>query len=116
VPPPGPRRRLTWSLLVEESPEGEEVRRLSGRLGAPTVATLTRVVDEALAAGTVRLRLDCRQVEYVSSAGIAALDLAAERLAQAGGALTLSGLHESVRVSLEVSGAGARLDWSDALP
>jgi anti-anti-sigma factor len=98
---------------VEKSPAGEEVREVSGRLGAPTVAALARVVDEALAKGTVRLRLDCRQVDYISSAGIAALDRAAERLTQAGGALTLCGLHEAVRVSLEISGAGARLARSD---
>jgi stage II sporulation protein AA (anti-sigma F factor antagonist) len=101
---------------VEESPAGAEVRRLSGRLGAPTVAALTRVVDEALAAGTVHLRLDCSRVEYVSSAGLAALEHAAERMRQAGGALVLRGLHEAVQVSLEVSAAGARLDWTDALP
>ena len=107
------RRRLTWPLLVEAS-QGPpaEVLMLSGRLSAPTAATLSRVVDEALTAGRLRVVLDCSGVDYISSAGIAALERAAERMTHAGGALVLCRLHESVRVSLEVSGAGSQLDWT----
>jgi anti-sigma B factor antagonist len=93
-----------------------ETLTLSGRLGAPTAGALTQALDEVVRSGRARVVLDCSRVEYVSSAGLAVLEDAAERMKQAGGALVLRGLNEAVRVSLEVSTAGAQLDWTDAPP
>ena len=93
-----------------------ETLRLSGRLGAPTAGALTRALDEVVRSGRTQVVLDCSRVDYVSSAGLAALEGAAERMREAGGALVLRGFHDAVRASLEVSAAGARLDWIDAPP
>jgi anti-anti-sigma factor len=118
VPPSASdRRRLTWSLQVDRDPRDQpDVLRLSGRLGAPTVGDLNRVMDEVVRSGHRQVVLDCSGVDYVSSAGIAGLERAADRMRTVGGGLILRGLHDAVRVSLEVSGARGRLDWSDAPP
>jgi anti-anti-sigma factor len=102
---------------VDRDPQDEpDVLRLSGRLGAPTAGDLQRVLDEVVRSGGRQVVLDCRGVDYISSAGIAGLERAAERMRTVGGALILRGLHDAVRVSLEVSGARGRLNWSDAAP
>ena len=104
------RRRLAWSLAIarEALPEGLVVF-VTGRLGAPTSVRLASALDEIVSAGHSRLLLDLSGVDYLSSSGLAVVEMTAARLKDSGGILVLCGLQEPVRVSFEVSGAAGHL-------
>lgn len=103
--------RLRWAVRIEaaDHPEGHALL-ITGRLGSTTTAQLAEALEAALAAGHVRVVLDCSGVDYISSAGLAVLERADDRLRAGGGALLLTGLQEAVRVAFEVSGAGSRFE------
>jgi anti-anti-sigma factor len=92
---------------------------LSGRLDSETArdfeATLTATLDRGVRA----LALDLSGLEYVSSAGLRVLLLAAKRTKAEGAPFTLFGLQPQVAKVLEVSGFAKILpitaDRQDAL-
>ncbi len=75
-----------------------------GRLDSVSSSELERVVVARLDAGERRLAIDMAGVEYVSSAGLRVLLLAAKRLKPPAGALVLCGIGPSVRTVLELAG------------
>lgn len=115
VPPPAASgRRLVWSLeIVRRDRPDVHVLAASGRIGAATAPALADALREAVATGHRRLLIDCGGVDYISGAGLAVIEQASDELRRAGGSLALCGLREAVRVSFEVSGAGAGLDFAD---
>ncbi|MCC7180556.1 MAG: STAS domain-containing protein [Acidobacteria bacterium] len=109
-----PRRRLVWSLEIarRDRPDAH-VLAAAGRIGTATAPAMAGALKEAIAAGHRRLLVDCSGVDYISGAGLAVIEQARAELHSAGGSLVLCGLREAVRVSFEVSGAGAGLDFAD---
>ena len=77
---------------------------VTGRLGVDTSGTLIEVLLEAMSDGNRRILVDLHGVDYMSSAGLLALDAAAGRMHQAGGVLVLCAACEPVRLVLEMSG------------
>jgi anti-anti-sigma factor len=75
-----------------------------GRVDSVTSAELERVVVSRIEAGDRRLVLDLSGVEYISSAGLRVLLMAAKRLKAPPAALALCGLGPSVRTVLELAG------------
>ena len=75
-----------------------------GRVDSVSSAELERVVVARIDAGGRRLVLDLSGVEYISSAGLRVLLMAAKRLKAPPGALVLCGLGPSVRTVLELAG------------
>jgi anti-anti-sigma factor len=96
---------LSWKLTVNrECQEGVAVLSVVGRLGAASSGSLIEAIVGAIEAGDQRLLIDLTSVDYVSSAGLLALDAAAGRMHVAGGSMTLCGLTEPVRLAFELSG------------
>jgi anti-anti-sigma factor len=96
---------VSWKLTVNRECEGGvAVLRVVGRLGAASSGSLIEAIVGAIDAGDQRLLIDLTSVDYVSSAGLLALDAAAGRMHVAGGTLVLCGLTEAVRLALELSG------------
>jgi anti-anti-sigma factor len=96
---------VTWKLTVRrEFSNGLAVLRVEGRLGTASSANLIEAIVGAIDSGDRRLLIDLTGVDYISSAGLLALDAASGRMHVAGGAMTLCGLSEPVRLAFELSG------------
>ena len=77
---------------------------LGGRLDNESAPALERELDTLAGAALDVLVFDLEQLEYISSAGLRVLLLAAKRLKPPQGALVLCGLGPSVRTVLELAG------------
>jgi len=77
---------------------------LAGRLGSASADGLSRALDQAIAEGDRRLVIDFGLVDYVSSAGLEALETAASQCADHRGALVLCNVSEPVRIVFDLAG------------
>jgi len=84
---------LRWPLRVAVNHvEGITVLTLAGRVAQASAGQLSAAIREAAPRGDERLILDFEGVDYISSAGLLALESSATRVGEAGGALVLSGI------------------------
>jgi stage II sporulation protein AA (anti-sigma F factor antagonist) len=90
--------------IREERSDGAMVMAPSGRLDSVTSTELEKRIVGRIEAGDRRLVLDLAGVEYISSAGLRVLLMAAKRLKEPSAALVLCGLGPSVRTVLELAG------------
>jgi anti-anti-sigma factor len=96
---------LRWPLrITQERRDGVLLLLLAGRVGFESAATLVTAVGDAVARGDRNLVLDLTAVDYVSSAGLNALEAAAERCAETHGSLALRAVSQPVRLALELGG------------
>ena len=84
------------------------VLEVAGRLGHASADRLTAALAAAIEPRPRGLILDLEQVDYISSAGLLAIDLAGQQLAAAGGALVLCALPEPLRIAFELAGLVTR--------
>jgi anti-anti-sigma factor len=75
-----------------------------GRVDSVSSSELERILVARLDAGARRVVIDLAGVEYISSAGLRVLLLAAKRLKAPQGVLVLCGLGPGVRAVLELAG------------
>jgi len=75
-----------------------------GRVDSVSSGELERLVVSRIDAGETRVVLDLSAVEYISSAGLRVLLLAAKRLKEPPAGLVLCGMGPSVRTVLELAG------------
>ena len=94
-------------LAIAPTPTGLAA---SGEIDAHTAPSLAAAID---AAGP-DVDLDLSGVEFVDSSGLRVLIDARQRLAEAGGGLTIVALSEPVRRLLEISGVSDYLGSPDA--
>lgn len=90
--------------IGEERRPGALVIAPAGRLDSVSSSALEQLVASRLEAGERRVVIDLSGVEYISSAGLRVLLMAAKRLKQPPAALVLCGLGPSVRTVLELAG------------
>ena len=75
-----------------------------GRVDSVSSGELERLVVSRIDAGETRVVLDLSAVEYISSAGLRVMLLAAKRLKEPPAGLVLCGMGPSVRTVLELAG------------
>jgi len=92
-----------------ERRDGVLVLAASGRIGHASAAALRAALDSAIDGEPAGLVLDCRRVDYVSSAGLTAIDAASARLVDHGATLVLCGLSSPVRIALDLAGLLPRI-------
>ena len=80
------------------------VFQISGRLDAQTAPTAEAEVKNWLGQGENKLIGDLSNLDYISSAGLRILLMAAKSLKGCGGALCLFGLKDAVREVFEMAG------------
>jgi anti-anti-sigma factor len=98
---------MMWELRITRE-SGETTRiGLEGRLSGSTSPQLASVLGEAIASGSRRILLDLKDLTYISSGGIVAIQSASARLLSEGGSLRLTGAQPAVRVALELAGLDA---------
>jgi anti-sigma B factor antagonist len=96
---------LRWTLSLERHVEANvPVVVAAGRMSSENSPRVVAALSAEMHSGDARLIVDLTKVEYVSSAGLLALDAAAARMAAAGGALVLCGLADHVRLVFELAG------------
>jgi anti-anti-sigma factor len=96
---------LRWPLRIEEERcNGVIVVTVTGRLGAASAEPFGAGLAEAISRGNARMVIDLQGVDYISSAGLAALAAAAGLCVQSQGALVVCGLTDPVRIALDLGG------------
>ena len=90
--------------IDEEKSKAALVIAPQGRVDSVSSGELERLVVARLDAGERRLVIDLMGVDYISSAGLRVLLLAAKRLKPAPGALVLCSLGPSIRAVLDLAG------------
>jgi anti-anti-sigma factor len=95
---------MVWDLRIT-CDRGETTRiGLEGRLSGATSPQLAAALDEAIAAGSRRILLDLKDLNYISSGGIVVIQSAVARLHSEGGSLQLTGAQPAVQVALQLAG------------
>ena len=101
---------LRWPLrITQDRRDGVLVLALAGRVGFVSAEALATTVADAMAKGHRKLVVDLASVDYVSSAGLKALETAAARCAEMRGTFVLCALTEPVRVALDLAGLLSQL-------
>ena len=99
-----------WRFAVTSTvQDGETVLKLEGRLGHNGAALLRKAGEQILERGVKRLSLDLRGVDYMSSAGLRAIDDLATSLEEQAGSLRVIDPTDPVRLVLDLSGLAERL-------
>ncbi|HET7694145.1 MAG TPA: STAS domain-containing protein [Vicinamibacterales bacterium] len=97
--------KSVWRLEIDrEIQDGVLVLRLGGRLGTASSGALIDAVIQGLAEGYRAVMLDLQEIDYMSSAGLMAVDASAGRARSQGGALVLCAACDAVRLVLEFGG------------
>jgi len=92
-------------MEISESKRGDVIIvRVQGRLDANSAAALEHALLASIDAGTRRLVIDCEPLEYISSAGLRVLLVAAKRLRSADGEIGLAALKAPIQEVLDIAG------------
>ena len=89
--------------LTEAKKSGAVVLGVSGRIDATNAGVLEHKILALIDAGEKRLVIDCAQLQYISSAGLRVLLIAAKRLSD-GGKLALATLNHQIRDVFDIAG------------
>lgn len=76
----------------------------AGRLGSSGSGDLIEALVTTMAGGHPKIVLDLSGVDYLSSAGLYALEMVQGRMHQEGGELALCGVTEPARLALDLAG------------
>jgi anti-anti-sigma factor len=90
--------------ITETKKDGVVILGVSGRLDASNAATLEEKLLALIAAGNTRLVVDGSRLDYISSAGLRVLLIAAKRLTPTGGKITLSALKDQIKEVFDIAG------------
>lgn len=96
--------KLSTVEINQEKVDSVAVVTLNGRLDAGTSGQLESVLDSQREAGETRVLVDCRELDYISSAGLRVLLSAAKQFKRVDGAIALSALNPNVKQVFEISG------------
>jgi anti-anti-sigma factor len=98
-----------------DSRPGSVVLAVCGRLDMTSAGDLEQMLESLIAGGQRRVALDFTTLDYLSSAGLRSILIAAKRLREAGGSLVVTGLTGPVKEVFEMSGlAGVLQVFTDA--
>ncbi len=87
-----------------EEIDGVTIISLSGKLNVTTTSGLEDAFNSLLEAHKAKILIDCRQLEYISSAGLRVLLSAAKHFKKISGEIALCALSASVKQVFEISG------------
>ena len=83
---------------------GGTVVGLNGKLDSGNATPVEIALLEVIAKGETNLKIDCKQLTFVSSAGLRSLIMAIKKMKPLGGTVTLLGLQSNVKEVLAISG------------
>lgn len=77
---------------------------VTGRLDATNAHAFEERVLGLIEAGEMRLVVDCAQLDYISSAGLRVLLVAAKRLNATGGKIVVAALNDQIQQIFDIAG------------
>ena len=90
--------------ISESKKSGVVILSVQGRLDASNAATLEQRLLALIDAGEQRMVVDGAQLDYISSAGLRVLLVAAKRLRSGSGEIALAALRDPVKEVLDIAG------------
>lgn len=90
--------------ISESTRSGVVIFGLKGRLDASNANVLEDTLLASIGAGMRRLVVDCGQLDYISSAGLRVLLVAAKRLKGGDGQIALAALKEPIKEVFDIAG------------
>lgn len=90
--------------ITQEKVNDIAVISLSGRLNVTTTAELEQVFTKLLEEKQTKVLVECRELEYISSAGLRVLLTAEKQFKKISGEIALAGLSQNVKQVFEISG------------
>jgi anti-anti-sigma factor len=90
--------------IQKEQRDSWLVVHLNGRLDADTTAEFSSALAECLDTGSTRIVVNCKDLAYISSAGLRGMLNLAKKLAAAKGKLHFCGLSGMVKEVFDISG------------
>ncbi len=90
--------------ITESKRNGIAVLTVAGRVDASNAGMLEETLLERVAAGEKVLVVDCAGLDYISSAGLRALLVAAKRLMPSNGQIALAALKEHIKEVFDIAG------------
>jgi anti-sigma B factor antagonist len=90
--------------ISESKKNGVVILSVTGRLDASNAASLEQRLLALIDAGEQRLVVDGAQLDYISSAGLRVLLVAAKRLRSGSGEVALAALRDPVKEVLDIAG------------
>ena len=77
---------------------------VNGRLDSTTAPQFTQMVENEVAAGYIRMVIDLKKVDFLSSAGIKAMVLAVQQTRRQGGDFRIANARSQVKYVLHLAG------------
>lgn len=96
--------RAEGLMLSESDEQGSWVVTIRGHLGASGAVLVDKTVRAHIARGTRRIVIDCAGLNFIGSAGLRSLLVAAKRLKKTHGRIALAALQPQVAEVFEISG------------
>ena len=90
--------------IIKSEDNGVAILELKGRMDAVTSPEAEKALRELFDGGSSKLLIDLKSLEYISSAGLRVLLVAAKIIQQKSGKLALSSLTDIVKEVFEISG------------
>jgi len=90
--------------ITQEKVNDVAVISLNGRLNVTTTGDLEAVFNKLIEEKETKVLVECRDLEYISSAGLRVLLTAAKQFKKISGEIVLAGLSQNVKQVFEISG------------
>lgn len=90
--------------ITQEKQDSVNIVALKGRLDAGTSGSLEDALTALVDAGDAKVLVECRELDYISSAGLRVLLAAAKQFKKLNGSIALSALNPNVKQVFEISG------------
>jgi len=90
--------------VVEKQSNGALILSVTGRLDSNTSESFSKLLTEKLDAGNTKIIVDMSKLDYISSAGLRVLLMAAKRLMPTSGKFILCDMNTHIKEVFEISG------------
>lgn len=90
--------------IIQEKVNDVAIVEIKGRLDVTTASDLEQVFTKLLSENQNKVLVECRELEYISSAGLRVLLNAAKQYDKVSGQIMLAGLSQNVKQVFEISG------------
>ena len=90
--------------IIQEKVNDVAIVEIKGRLDVTTASDLEQVFTKLLSENQNKVLVECRELEYISSAGLRVLLNAAKQYNKVSGQIMLAGLSQNVKQVFEIYG------------
>lgn len=101
--------------IIEDIIDGQTVITLSGRIDSTSSSEFEKKLVSTIDAGTKSMVIDFLNVQFISSAGLRVLLLAAKKVKPYGGKVFLSNLSAGVKEVFDISGFSSLFSIFDSV-